>query len=385
MTLPPLVHAITPGDHFSPRTGSAIPTVVHALASAALAAGDPKQAVLLDRSTYRPRYDSAEAIEYAGVPQPGPLARRADVIAGRLGGSRPGIAAYHRPLAEALRGRPPSIVLAHNAPVLVRLLRDSGHHPVLYAHNNLLRTYSRREAGRMLDGAAGIVCVSESLAEVTRAQVPRRLAERVRVVRNGSDTERFRPREQPPGGDAPVRVLFVGRMIPDKGADVLVRAAALLRTARVEVTIVGSAGFARDAPLTPYEQSLRTLAAGSRTPIRFEPFTARDALPDLLAGADVFVIPSRWPDPCPLTVGEGLAAGLPLVASRIGGIPEIAAPSSRLVTADDAPALARAIDELAGDPSLRRRLGAASRAHAEAHDGAWAWRTLRGVLAELTD
>jgi len=390
VTSPALIHAITPGDHFSPRTGSAIPTVVHTLASAALAAGDPRHAVLLDRSTYRPRYGSAEVIEYDGAPQPDALARRLDVIRGGLGVSRPGIAAHYRPLADALRDRPPSIVLAHNAPVLVRLLRDGEHLPVLYAHNNLLRTYSRREAGRMLDGTAGIVCVSESLAQATRAQLPRRLADLVRVVHNGADVDRFHPADPSGvdrGGDdhdaRAVRVLFIGRMIPDKGADVLVRAAAMLHDPRLEVVIVGSAGFARDAPLTPFEQSLRALAASSATRIRFEPFTARDALPGLMAGADVFVIPSRWPDPCPLTVGEGLAAGLPLIASRVGGIPEIAGPSSLLVAPDDPAALARAIDSLVHDPALRRRLGAASRAHAEAHDGAWAWRTLRGALADL--
>ncbi len=66
-----VLHAITPGDHFSPRTGSAIPTVVDGLAAAAGRDGGPfRHAVILDRTTMRPRYDSAAVIEYSGVRGP---------------------------------------------------------------------------------------------------------------------------------------------------------------------------------------------------------------------------------------------------------------------------------------------------------------------------
>ncbi|MEI5583931.1 MULTISPECIES: glycosyltransferase family 4 protein [unclassified Agromyces] len=393
---PSIIHAITPGDHFSPRTGSAIPTVVHGIASAAVASGDAPHRVVIDGSTYRPRYDSAEVVEYTGAPAPAGRARRLDVLRGALGGSRPAIAAYYRPVADAIRGLAPGVVLAHNAPVLVDLLEGSGHRVVLYAHNELLRTYTRAEAGRMLQSAAAIVCVSDSLADATRARLPRPLADRVRVVRNGSDTTRFvpwtdrsaeltegaAPRPAPVQSGERVRVLFVGRVIPDKGADVLVRAAALVNDPSVEFVVVGSAGFARDAPLSEYEARLRRLAQRSSASIRFEPFVDRASLPAVLADAEVFVIPSRWPDPCPLTVGEGLASGLPIVASRIGGIPEIVPPSSRLVPPGDPAALAREIESLASDPELRRRVGAESRAWAEAHDWTWAWGVLKGALAD---
>jgi glycosyltransferase involved in cell wall biosynthesis len=252
----------------------------------------------------------------------------------------------------------------------------------------LLRTYSRAEAGRMLESAAAIVCVSSSLAESTARRLPRRFADRIRVVRNGSDVHRFTPRERTAGPSSPstpstVRVVFIGRVIPDKGADVVLRAAALTTNRHLEFTVVGSSGFARDAPLSPYEQELRRLARAARSPVRFEPFVDRAELPELLRAADILVIPSRWPDPCPLTVGEGLAAGLPIIASRIGGIPEIVAPSTRLVTADDPAALAAELDSLAGDRPLRDTLARDARAWAETHDWPSAWRQLRDVLAGI--
>ncbi len=373
-----LIHVITPGDHFSPLTGSAIPTVVHGLAGAATRAGEQRAAVGVARSTWQPRYDSAEVIEYTGARGPRRRERYADALRGRLGMPRMAIAGYYGPIAEALREQPPSIVLAHNAPILVHLLRDTGHQVVLYAHNDLLRTYSRSEAGRMLRPAAGIVCVSESLAARTRDRLPEDLRERVHVVGNGVDTAQFAPDGDRPAGG--LRVMFMGRVIPDKGADVLLRAIGRLDDDDLEVLVVGRPGFAADAPLSEHERQLRELAAATATPVRFETFVPRAELPRLLRTADVFVIPSRWPDPSPLTVGEALATGLPVIASRIGGIPEAVADAGILVPPDDPAALAEALRQLIHDPARRAALSAAARARAEERDWSWSWRQLDRVL-----
>ena len=384
--MPDLIHVITPGDHYSPRTGSATSTVVHGLAGAAGREGSGfRQFVAVDASTMRPRYDSATPIEYAGVPGPTRAQRLTDVGLGRLGLPRRSAGRYFAPAAAAVADRPPAIVLAHNAPVLAWLLRDSPHHVVLYAHNDLLGTYTKAEADRMLGDVAGIVCVSESLATQLRRSLPDRLAERLHVVRNGVDCEVFTPAADQPSRSAgkPLRVLFVGRMIHDKGADVLVRAAGLLGRGDIEFVLVGSEGFDRNADASPYELELRRLAGDGRARVSFEPFVDRASVPDLLRSADVFVVPSRWADPCPLTAGEGLASGLPVVASRIGGIPEVIGPAGLYVSPDDPEALAAALAELADDRGLRHRLGAAARTRALGHDWSWAWSNLRAVLDTL--
>lgn len=373
-----VIHAITPGDHFSPLTGSAIPTVVHGLSGAAARAGAPRARVVVDRSTWQPRYDSADVIEYTGVRGPDRKARYADALRGRIGMTRSAIADYYRPIADAVRAQPPSIVIAHNAPILMRLLRDTPHRVVLYAHNDLLRTYSRAEAGRMLRTAAAIVCVSESLAARTRDHLPEGLRGKVQVVGNGVDTAQFTPGAgRQPG---PTRIMFMGRVIPDKGADVLLQAVSQLDGADVAVEIVGRPGFAAEAPLSDHERLLRELAEQTAVPIRFQTFVPRAELPALLRTADVFVVPSRWPDPSPLTVGEALATGLPVVASRIGGIPEAVGDAGVLVPPDDSVALAGALGGLLGDPARRSALGAAARARAEARDWSWSWRQLTAVL-----
>ena len=128
---------------------------------------------------------------------------------------------------------------------------------------------------------------------------------------------------------------------------------------------------------------MRRAAGESGARIGFEPFVDRSRLPELLRTADILVVPSRWDDPCPLTVGEGLATGLPVVASRIGGIPEIVGPTSRLVPPGDPVALAAALAALADDPALRSRVGAEGREWALAHDWSWSWAKLRGILEAL--
>lgn len=355
----PHVHVITPGDHYSPRTGSAIPTVVHGLATAAASRGRITR-VSVARGTYPDRYDSAEAVEYAEAPA-GRHDRQIDAVTGRLGLGRQRTRRRYAAAVTDQDSWPPSVVFAHNAPQLVGAIDRSRHTPVLYAHNELLRTYSRREAGRTLENAERIVCVSEFLADRTRDRLPVSLRERVVVVRNGVDTELFRPAPDKPERER-VEVVFVGRVLRAKGPDVLLEAVRLVDDPRLQVTVVGAAGFSPTAPLTPYERDLRRRASGLGERVTWRPFLPRAEVAAVLREADVAVVPSRWPDPCPLTVLEGLASGLATVASRVGGIAEISSDGSLLVAPDDPAALAAELRRLVDDPYLRTDLGRRARA-----------------------
>lgn len=378
----PVVHALTPGDHFSPRTGSAIPTVVDGLASAAAADDRYPQRVLLDASTFHPRYASAEAIEYTGAGFPVRWERAVDLGLSRAGLPRLRAQRSYRPLVAALDGQPASLVIAHNAPILPRMLTRTPHTPVYYAHNDLPRGMSVAEAGRTLRSAGAVVAVSADLAERIASRVPADVAARIRVVENGVDTASFRPREAPTA-NARLRIMFVGRIVPDKGADVLLRAAGALAREDVEVVIVGSQGFDAGAALSPYERELRSLAAGVAGVVTFQPFVDREALPALLQSADIFVAPSRWAEPSGLTVGEAMATGLPVVASDAGGIPSVLGDAGLLVGAGDESSLAEALRSLVDDASLRQTLGAAARQRAEQRSWGRSWEQLRTVLDEI--
>ena len=374
-----LVHAITPGDHYSPQTGSAIPTVVDGLARAAQSCGERRHAVLVARDTYPDRYDSAEPIEYEQLARPSRLKHYGDLLTGPLLGMR--MASRHTlaPVLGAQEGWKPSVILAHNLVELVPLI-DARHRGVLYAHNDLLRTYSAAEASRTISSAELVVCVSQHLAERTRSRLKPPTRDRVVVVPNGADCNHFRPAKLR-GQWRELRVVFVGRTVAYKGPDVLLQAVRKLGRDDLAVSVIGSAGFDPAASLTKYERGLRALAEQCRSEVRFIPFTPRAELAELLREHDVLVVPSRWPEPWGLTVSEGLASGLVVVASAVGGIPEAIADPDLLVPPEDASALAEVLAYFADDRKALAAASEKSRSHALAHDWSWSWKYLQQVLA----
>jgi glycosyltransferase involved in cell wall biosynthesis len=162
-----------------------------------------------------------------------------------------------------------------------------------------------------------------------------------------------------PGNADPGRpvVLAVGRLAPQKGFGTLLDAAALWRDIQPEPLLV----IAGEGPL---DAGLKAQAASLRLDARFP--GQRDDVPALLAAAAVFVLPSVW-EGQPLILQEALRAGVPVVATRVGGTPELTGEDAALfVPAGDAQALAAAVRSVLTDPGLAARLrkAAADRAHA---------------------
>ena len=177
-----------------------------------------------------------------------------------------------------------------------------------------------------------------------------------------------------------LKVVFIGRTIPDKGPDVLVDAVVRLGRPDIQLEVVGSAGFAPEAPLTPYERGLRQAAAPAGDRISFRSFVDRYQVPEILRGADVVVVPSRWPEPFALTVLEGMAAGAAVVGSDVGGIPETLTGAGVLVPPGDVSALAAALEGLADDPARLRAEQLAGSARAAERTWARAAQELDRVL-----
>ena len=138
--------------------------------------------------------------------------------------------------------------LCHKLGRAIPFVDHRRHVPVLYAHNDILRSYSRRESGRLLANVGVIVCVSDSIAAQTADRLPPSLHPRIRVVRNGVDAVSV-PSGAEPGAAPPLQVAFVGRMQPEKGAAVLVDALRRLDRDDLRLRIIGSQGFdpGRDA------------------------------------------------------------------------------------------------------------------------------------------
>jgi glycosyltransferase involved in cell wall biosynthesis len=197
------------------------------------------------------------------------------------------------------------------------------------------------------------VCVSENdRAAGIRARTCR--AERTVVIRNAVSLE-----STPRASHERARPLLVsvGRLKAPKDFVTLARALALLPAGSFEALIVGEG-----PDRATIESELRRLGLEDRVRLAGE----RDDVPALLAGADIFVLSSRS-EGLPVSVLEAMAAELPVVASRVGGVPEVVADGETgfLVAPASPPDLAAALARLVDDRDLRRRLGAVGRVRAE--------------------
>jgi glycosyltransferase involved in cell wall biosynthesis len=219
--------------------------------------------------------------------------------------------------------------------------------------------YARRLAeirARVSRGVTGVLAVSEAVRRtLLGAGYP---AELVDVVRQGMphDTRlwerlgRDRASGRAAGPDAPLTVAFLGSAYPHKGPQLLVEAAQRVQ-APIRVLIHG------EVP-TVFAPTLRALDARGICELRGT--FATDELEQVLAGVDVAVLPSMWWDCAPLAAAECLAARVPLVVPRLGGLAEAVRDGVDGLVVDplSADALTRALERLASEQGLLERLQA---------------------------
>ncbi|MFI1920707.1 MULTISPECIES: glycogen synthase [unclassified Streptomyces] len=242
-----------------------------------------------------------------------------------------------------------------------------------------------------VEAADAVIAVSKAMREDILACYPTLAPDRVHVVHNGIDTALYRPDH---GTDALTRigldpdrpfVLFVGRITRQKGVPHLLRAVRDIDPAAQVVLCAG-------APDTPeIDQEFRDLFAGlsrARDGVHWIPkMLPRPEVIQLLTHAAVFVCPSVY-EPLGIVNLEAMACGTPVVASRVGGIPEVVEDgvTGTLVEVDDEfeAGLARALDAVLGDPAAARRMGEAGRIRAVGEFGwdAVARRTV-GLYEEI--
>jgi glycosyltransferase involved in cell wall biosynthesis len=197
------------------------------------------------------------------------------------------------------------------------------------------------------------ICVAER--ERTSGLAARTcIAERTVVIPNAVDVDGIPQARR--DGRLPL-VVAVGRLAEPKDALTLVRALAAVPGRAFTALLVG------DGPDRPsVEAEVRRLGLQDAVTLA----GTRDDVPELLARADVFALSSRS-EGAPLSILEAMAAGLPVVSSRVGGVPELVVDGETglLVQPGDPAAMADALGRLVADADLRSRLGAAGRERAQ--------------------
>jgi phosphatidylinositol alpha-mannosyltransferase len=207
----------------------------------------------------------------------------------------------------------------------------------------------------------GRLDVRIAVSEPARWHVRRICPGDYRIIPNGIDTERY-ARQRPMGRGS--RIVFIGRAERRKGLAVLVDAVARL-PAGVELDVVGAGVDAVDP--------------GGRQRVHAHGRVSDEARDRLLTRADVLCVPSLEGESFGIVVLEGMAAGLPVVASELPGYAELLPRSAgRLVPPGDPVALADALREILEDADLREHMGRAGYEAARRYD----WRRVADEVLE---
>ena len=197
----------------------------------------------------------------------------------------------------------------------------------------------------------------------------------ISVISPGVDHSRFHPSHRTPECQDDPIVLFLGAMHPRKGADVLARAIPLLHDLPARFMFAGPSG-----PLEPKVRSIIT-GSGAQDRVEFRGQLSSEEVPSVLAEAEIFVFPTVWgTEGFGMVAAEAMACGVPVVASRIGAIPEVVLEEETglLVEPGDPVDLASKLRLLLGDPVRCRCLGRAGTRHVQQYR----WDRLADELVE---
>ncbi len=316
---------------------------------------------------------------------------------------------YALAIAQRLARDPPDVVhvqiCSQFIPVIRRAVPRS--RIVFHAHDELLTRLDPPLMTRRLAMADAVVTCSDYVTYRWRERFANRRAH-IFTIGNGVDLERFRPRDADAPDSREPQLLYVGRVSPEKGVHVLARAfeAVLAQVPQARLSVLGSAGLLPFNQITLLEDDphiaslIEFYGHGVFTRLRKQVFDVRrgyvDAirasvspatnariefhdpqeyldLPLLYRRAALLVAPSLCAEPFGLPLAEAMASGLPVVASRSGGMPGIVEQGRTgcLVERGDVAGLANVIIALLRDPQRLHDMSRAARIAAEARFG---WR-----------
>lgn len=235
-----------------------------------------------------------------------------------------------------MKGRQFDCIIIANRPGFVLKLREKIGGKLVNQINNDYISPDSPKASAIKEASSLIITCSDFLNRQT-SKVACQANTPIVTVHNGIDIKRFaeaKPIDRAVLGMSKddFIVFFSGRLTKEKGILELIQAIKQIKTIpHLKLIIAGASFYGKDSPQTPYIQELQREAETIKEQVVFTGFVDYSDMPSYLKVADVAVVPSLWEEPFGLTVLEAMAAGLPLVATRCGGIPEVCEGVSLLI------------------------------------------------------
>ena len=257
------------------------------------------------------------------------------------------------------------VIIIENRPGFVLKLKDiTSAKLVIHQENDYLNT----QVSQYQQIYEATSCIINTSAYITkRVRTIAADDTKCKTVLNGIDTTRFYnanplSREQIGLNEDDFVIVFSGRLTKEKGILELVQAIKRLSDiSTLKLLIIGASFYGRDKAPTPFIQNLEAETHQIQNKVYFTGYVNYADIPSYLKMADIAVLPSIWEEPFGLTVAESMAAGLPLITTRSGGIPEICEGVATIVEKENVvDNLAAAILDLYEHPEKRKAMVEAS-------------------------
>lgn len=258
------------------------------------------------------------------------------------------------------------LIIVENRPGFVLKLKERTNTPcILHLHNDFLNPETSKSQ-EIYNSYHLIISVSDYITKRVHNIKPKTIG-KCMTVYNAIDIMRFRKatpaiRENSGLNNNDFIIVYSGRLTEEKGILQLIQA--IKRTKEIQnlkLMIIGASAYGRDKSPTPFIKQLEKESESIKDKVLFTGFINYDYVPSYLKMADIAIVPSMWEEPFGLTVVEAMAAGLPLITTRSGGIPEICEGVATIIEKDNIiDNLATAILDLYQNPKKRKQMSFAS-------------------------
>lgn len=265
-------------------------------------------------------------------------------------------------------------IILENCPGFTYKLSQRGFkNLILHLHNDLLNSNTRYH-NVIFNDIIKILTVSNYIKERVETISS---SDKIQTLYNAIDVKSFAPKEHSIVSrkdiglsDDDFVIVYSGRVNKDKGVSELIDAMLQLKDKSIiKLMIIGGTFFGNTSDEDDFAHTLKDKAKHLENRIVFTGFVPYKKMPDYLHLADIAVLPSMWDEPFGLTIAEAMAAGLPLITTRSGGIPEICEGVATIVERNDiVNNLTSAILDLYGNPEKRKQMSIASLERAKLFD-----------------
>lgn len=255
-------------------------------------------------------------------------------------------------------------ILIENRPGYVLKLKSKTNIPlVIHQENDYLNT-NTKHFQEIYDTVSCIINTSEYITH--QVQTINSQDKKCVTVLNGIDIEHYYKSQAINRSDIGLNkndfiIIYSGRLTPEKGILPLIKSIKQINKPDIKLLIIGANAYGKDQHPTPFIQKLQEASSPIIENVIFTGYIDYEQIPSYLKMADIAVVPSMWEEPFGLTVVEAMAAGLPLITTHSGGIPEICEGIATIVDRENlVDNLTKAILNLYEHPEKRKAMSEAS-------------------------